>query len=41
MRIGEKRKSVILFRTSLMLMVRDILRIHGESNRRDTKRYIL
>jgi hypothetical protein len=37
MRIGEKRKSLILFRTSLMLMVRGILRIHEGSYGRDLR----
>jgi hypothetical protein len=37
MRIGEKRKSLILFRTSLMLIVRGILRIHGGSYGRDLR----
>jgi len=37
MRIGEKRKSLILFRTSLILMVRGILRIYGGSYRRDLR----
>jgi hypothetical protein len=37
MRIGEKRKSLILFRTSLMLIVRGILRIHRGSYGRDLR----
>jgi hypothetical protein len=37
MRISEKRKSMILFRTSLMLIVRGILRIHEGSYRRDLR----
>jgi hypothetical protein len=41
MRIGEKRKSLILFRTSLILIVRGILRIHRGSYRRDLRGSIL
>ena len=36
-RIGEKRKSLILFRTSLILIVRGILRIYKGSYRRDLR----
>jgi hypothetical protein len=41
MRIGEKRKSIILFRTSLILIVRGILRIHEGNYRRDLRGSIL
>jgi hypothetical protein len=41
MRISEKRKSLILFRTSLILIVRGILRIHGGSYGRDLRGSIL
>jgi len=43
MRISEKRKSLILFRTSLILIIRDILivrgilRIYRRSYRRDLR----
>jgi len=41
MRKGEKRKSLILSRISLILIVRGILRIYGGSYRRDLKGSIL
>ena len=41
MRKGEKRKSLILSRTRLILIVRGILRIHGGSYRRDLRESIL
>ena len=41
MRKGEKRKSLILSRTSLILIARGILRIYGESYRRGLRGSIL
>jgi hypothetical protein len=41
MRISEKRKSLILFRTSLILIVRGILRIYKGSYKRDLRGSIL
>ena len=41
MRIGDKRKSVIYFRTSLILMVKGILRIYEGSYRKDLRENIL
>jgi len=41
MRKGEKRKSLILSRTSLILIVRGILRIYRGSYRRDLRGSIL
>jgi hypothetical protein len=41
MKISEKRKSLILFRTSLILIIRGILRIYEGSYRRDLRGSIL
>ena len=41
MRISKKRKSIILFRTSLILIIKGILRIHEESYKRDLRGSIL
>jgi hypothetical protein len=41
MRISEKRKSLIFFRTSLILIIRGILRIYRGSYRRDLRGSIL
>jgi hypothetical protein len=41
MRRGDKKKSIILFRTSLILIVKGILRIYRGSYRRDLRGSIL